>query len=49
MVQEASPLLHFDEEINIAVSTSGAPRDRPKYSDLSRAMTRGDVENLGPF
>jgi hypothetical protein len=46
MVEQAPPLLHVDEKVDVTIPTSGAARDRSEHPHLSRTMPSGNVENL---
>jgi hypothetical protein len=48
-VQQAAPWLHFDQQIDIAVGTAVATRDRAEQADSPGSMLRGDPKYFLPL
>jgi hypothetical protein len=40
-IQESSVVLHFDQQINIAIESVFASRDRTKHANVPRAVASG--------
>ena len=43
---ELSVVLHFDQQINVAIEPVFASRDRTEYANVPRAVASGDAEDL---
>ena len=45
-IQERSVVVHFDQQINVAIEPVFTSRDRTKHADVPRAVAGGDAEDL---
>jgi hypothetical protein len=46
MIEKTAAFLHFDQKVYVASSPGRSSRHRSKYAHFSRAVMRGNLENL---